>query len=66
MNPRILLVNAPIYDFFAYDFWLKLYGMLRGAGFLRQQADFQLFDFLDPKKARRFASLANGNFFLAR
>jgi len=47
MKPRILLVNPPIYDFSAYDFWLKPYGMLRVAGFLRGQADFQLFDFLD-------------------
>lgn len=47
MHPRILLVNPPIYDFSAYDFWLKPYGMLRAAGFLREQADFQLFDFLD-------------------
>lgn len=47
MNHRILLVNPPIYDFSAYDFWLKPYGMLRAAGFLREQADFQLFDFLD-------------------
>ncbi len=47
MKPRILLVNPPIYDFSAYDFWLKPYGMLRVAGFLRGQADFALFDFLD-------------------
>src|SRR5215510_15026316 len=47
MNLRILLVNPPIYDFSAYDFWLKPYGMLRAAGFLREEADFQLFDFLD-------------------
>ena len=47
MRPRILLVNPPIYDFAAYDFWLKPYGMLRAAGFLRGQADFSLFDFLD-------------------
>ena len=31
MRPRILLVNPPIYDFAAYDFWLKPYGMLRAA-----------------------------------
>jgi len=37
MTPRILLVNPPIYDFSAYDFWLKPYGMLRAAGFLRGQ-----------------------------
>ena len=47
MKPSILLVNPPIYDFSAYDFWLKPYGMLRVAGFLRRQADFQLFDFMD-------------------
>ena len=28
MKPNILLVNPPIYDFAAYDFWLKPYGML--------------------------------------
>jgi hypothetical protein len=47
MKPRILLINPPIYDFSAYDFWLKPYGMLRVAGFLRGAADFALFDFLD-------------------
>jgi radical SAM superfamily enzyme YgiQ (UPF0313 family) len=47
MKPRILLVNPSIYDFSAYDFWLKPYGLLRAAGFLRGQADFALFDFLD-------------------
>ena len=47
MSAKILLVNPPIYDFSAYDFWLKPYGMLRVAGFLRGQADFQLFDFMD-------------------
>lgn len=47
MRPRVLLLNPPIYDFSAYDFWLKPYGMLRVAGFLRGQADFALFDFLD-------------------
>lgn len=52
MRPRILLVNPPIYDFSAYDFWLKPYGLLRAAGFLRGQADFALFDFLDRLDAR--------------
>ena len=47
VKPKILLVNPPIYDFSAYDFWLKPYGMLRVAGFLRGQAEFMLFDFLD-------------------
>ena len=44
---RILLVNPPIHDFAAYDFWLKPYGMLSVAGQLRGQADFALFDYLD-------------------
>jgi pyruvate-formate lyase-activating enzyme len=47
VKPRILLVNPPIYDFSAYDFWLKPYGLLRVAGFMRGQADFRLFDSLD-------------------
>ena len=28
MTAKILLVNPPIYDFAAYDFWLKPYGLL--------------------------------------
>jgi len=47
MKPKILLVNPPIYDFTAYDFWLKPYGLLSIAGFLRGKADFTLFDYLD-------------------
>lgn len=42
----ILLVNPPIYDFTAYDFWLRPLGMLTAAGKIAD-ADFQLFDFLD-------------------
>jgi len=47
MKPRILLVNPPVYDFAAYDFWLKPYGLLTVAGYLRGKADFKLFDYLD-------------------
>lgn len=47
MKPKILLVNPPIYDFAAYDFWLKPYGLLSVAGFIRDKADFKLFDYLD-------------------
>jgi len=47
MKQKILLVNPPIYDFAAYDFWLKPYGMLSAAGNLRGKADFKLFDYLD-------------------
>ncbi|HUT46283.1 MAG TPA: B12-binding domain-containing radical SAM protein [Sedimentisphaerales bacterium] len=47
MKPKILLVNPPIYDFAAYDFWLKPSGLLSVAGFMRGKADFKLFDYLD-------------------
>jgi hypothetical protein len=47
IKPKILLINPPIYDFAAYDFWLKPYGLLSVAGFLRDQVDFKLFDYLD-------------------
>jgi len=44
---RILLVNPPIFDFSAYDFWLKPYGVLRLGGYLRGRTELRLFDFLD-------------------
>ncbi|MFH1717051.1 MAG: B12-binding domain-containing radical SAM protein [Planctomycetota bacterium] len=47
MKPKILLVNPPMLDFAAYDFWLKPYGLLSVAGYLRGKADFKLFDYLD-------------------
>ena len=47
MKPKILLVNPPIYDFAAYDFWLKPYGLMRAAGRLRSKAKLCLFDYLD-------------------
>jgi hypothetical protein len=47
MKPHVLLVNPPIYDFSAYDYWLKPYGLLRVAGMMREQLDMQLFDYLD-------------------
>ena len=46
---RLLLVNPPIYDFTAYDFWLKPYGVLRVAGMLRGRAEMALFDYLDRR-----------------
>lgn len=55
MKQRILLVNPPIYDFTAYDFWLKPYGLLSIAGFLRGKAEIRLFDYLD----RLHPSVAN-------
>ncbi len=47
MKPNVLLVNPPIYDFSAYDYWLKPYGLLRVAGMMRQQLEMPLFDYLD-------------------
>jgi len=47
MKPKILLVNPPIYDFAAYDFWLKPYGLLKVAGYVQSKAEFALFDYLD-------------------
>jgi len=47
MMPKILLVNPPVYDFAAYDFWLKPYGLLSVAGYLRGKAEFKLFGYLD-------------------
>ena len=47
MKSKILLVNPPIYDFAAYDFWLKPYGLMRAAGRLHSHAELSLFDYLD-------------------
>lgn len=47
MKPKILLVNPPIYDFSAHDFWLKPYGLLTVSGYLKNTADLRLFDYLD-------------------
>jgi hypothetical protein len=52
MKPRILLVYPPIYDFAAYDFWQRPYGLLETAGALRDKADFSLFDYLDRDKLK--------------
>jgi hypothetical protein len=70
MKPRILLLNPPIYDFSAYDFWLKPYGMLTVAGFLRGKAEFAFFDYLDrlhpfmrAKKQLRCGGYGKGRFY---
>jgi len=70
MQPKILLVNPPIYDFSAYDFWLKPYGLLRVAGYLRGQAHLTLFDYLDrfhplapPVPAQRSGTWERGPFY---
>jgi hypothetical protein len=60
MSPRILLVQPPIYDFAAYDFWLRPLGLLRVAGQLRGQAEMTLFDFLDRRHPAAAAGAATG------
>jgi hypothetical protein len=40
-------VNPAVYDFAAYDFWLRPYGLLTVAGQLRGQAEFVFFDYMD-------------------
>ena len=71
--PKILLVNPPVYDFAAYDFWLKPYGLLSVAGFYEGQAEFTLFDYLDREHyfyrgKKTFASdeFGRGRFFEQR
>jgi radical SAM superfamily enzyme YgiQ (UPF0313 family) len=47
-KPKILLVNPPIYDFAAYDFWIKPLGLLKIARILKSKGiPFLFFDFLD-------------------
>jgi radical SAM superfamily enzyme YgiQ (UPF0313 family) len=43
---RVLLVNPPIYDFTAYDFWLRPYGMLRVAGQIQHACRLSYFNYL--------------------
>jgi radical SAM superfamily enzyme YgiQ (UPF0313 family) len=47
---NVLLVNPPIHDFTAYDFWLRPYGMFRVAGRLRKLCALSFFDFLQVEK----------------
>jgi len=42
---NLLLVNPPIYDFTAFDFWLRPYGLLRVGGQLRSHR-LTTFDYL--------------------
>jgi hypothetical protein len=73
MAPKILLVNPPVYDFAAYDFWLKPYGLLSIAGYMRGRARFSLFDYLDrmhpfmaARKSLRSDRWGRGRFFCER
>jgi len=73
MKPKILLLNPPIYDFAAYDFWIKPYGLLSVAGYLRGKADLELFDYLDRlhpflagRKEQQSDEWGRGRFFCER
>jgi hypothetical protein len=44
---RVCVVNPPVYDFSAYDFWVRPYGALQAAGYLAGAAEVRLFDYLD-------------------
>jgi hypothetical protein len=47
---RILLVNPPIFDFTAFDFWLRPYGMMRVAGQMSPSCELSFFNFLTTNK----------------
>ncbi|HEU18935.1 MAG TPA: B12-binding domain-containing radical SAM protein [Deltaproteobacteria bacterium] len=49
MNKQILLINPWIYDFAAYDFWVKPLGLLYLASLLRENGyEIRYIDCLDP------------------
>ncbi len=50
---NILLVNPPIFDFTAFDFWLRPYGLLRVAGRLRE-CKLTAFDYLVSRERDAF------------
>jgi len=50
---KLLLVNPPIYDFTAFDFWLRPYGLLRVAGKLRT-CELTAFDYLVSRERDAF------------
>jgi pyruvate-formate lyase-activating enzyme len=47
---QVLLVNPPIFDFTAFDFWLRPYGMMRVAGKMRHACRLVYFDYLTVAK----------------
>jgi len=50
---NLLFVNPPIYDFTAFDFWLRPYGLLRVAGQLRA-CELTVFDYLISRERDAF------------
>jgi len=53
MSKKILLINPWIYDFAAYDFWIKPLGLLYLGAILRQNRhEIHFIDCLDPYHPR--------------
>jgi radical SAM superfamily enzyme YgiQ (UPF0313 family) len=50
---NLLLVNPPIFDFTAFDFWLRPYGLLRVGGRLRS-CELTAFDYLVSRRRDEF------------
>ena len=73
MSKNILLINPWIYDFAAYDFWIKPLGLLSLGGLLRQNGHrINFIDCLDPyhpamlndgRKQPKRHSFGDGKFF---
>lgn len=61
MSLNLLLVNPPIYDFTAYDFWLKPYGLLKIAGALLKN-NIHYFNFLGEKFKKNIKEDGRGKF----
>jgi len=47
---QVLLVNPPIFDFTAFDFWLRPYGLTRVADQMRHACRLTFFDYLETVK----------------
>jgi radical SAM superfamily enzyme YgiQ (UPF0313 family) len=47
---HVLLVNPPIYDFTAFDFWLRPYGLLRVAAQIQHACGLSYFSYLISKR----------------
>ena len=62
MNQNVLLVAPPIYDFTAFDFWLKPYGLLNIAGRIDSER-ISFFDFLGPEGKKPEKDFGIGKFF---
>ncbi len=47
---NVLLVNPPVYDFTAYDFWLRPYGLFQVAARIQHACRLNFFNFLISKQ----------------